>query len=78
MRHHRGVTSALPLILNRLFSGVHCACIPDVPSRFLSDPAVLEHPAVVTAFREVERNLSALYINTTRDGLSFAVVSFVM
>lgn len=50
------------------------ACIPDVPTRLLADPLVLQHPSVLEAFEKMERNLSALY-NTSRDGLSFAVVS---
>ena len=51
------------------------ACIPDFPEKLLSDVAVLQHSAVIAAFEEVARNISALYVNTTRDGLSFAVVS---
>lgn len=53
---------------------VACACIPDYPEKLLSDPAVLKHPSVIAAFENLQRNLSALYINTTRDGLSFALV----
>lgn len=51
------------------------ACVPDLPAKLLSDPAMLQHPAVIAAFEQVQQNLSALYINTTRDGLSIAVVS---
>jgi len=51
------------------------ACVADYPDRLLADSLILKHPAVVAAFDEVGRNLSSLYINTTRDGLSFAVVS---
>lgn len=50
------------------------ACIPDYPEKLLADPAVLRYPAVIAAFEDVERYLSDFYINTTRDGLSFAVV----
>lgn len=51
------------------------ACVPDVHSVLLSNPAVLQNEAVTAAFAEVQQNLSSLFINTTRDGLSFAVVS---
>jgi hypothetical protein len=51
------------------------ACVPDFPERLLADAAVLQHPSIVAAFEEVEREVSSLYINTTRDGLSFAIVS---
>lgn len=54
---------------------VSSACVPDVHSGLISDPAVLEDEAVTAAFAEVQRNLSSLFINTTSDGLSFAVVS---
>jgi hypothetical protein len=57
-----------------LLSVVTCACVPDFADKILSDPLILQHPAVITAFEQVQRNLSALYINTTRDGLSFAIV----
>ncbi|PNS15158.1 hypothetical protein CAC42_8159 [Sphaceloma murrayae] len=50
------------------------SCIPDVPTSLLSEPSILQHPAVVAAFAEVERNLSSLFTGNTRDGLSFAVV----
>jgi hypothetical protein len=54
---------------------VSSACIPDFPTKLLHDSAVLKHPIIVAAFQEVERNLSALFVETTRDGLSFTVVS---
>ncbi|KAF4550746.1 Beta-lactamase-like protein 1 [Elsinoe fawcettii] len=63
----------VPVFLS-LFCSVLSACVPDFSSRLLSDPAILQHPAVVEAFREVERNLSALFTGNTKDGLSFAVV----
>lgn len=50
------------------------ACVPDVALALLSDPRVLKHEAVLLALNEVQRNLSALYKNTTRDGLSVAIV----
>lgn len=65
----------LALLANGIIATVTGACVPDYPEKLLADPAVLQHPAVIVAFEEVGRNLSALYINTTRDGLSFAVVS---
>jgi hypothetical protein len=58
-----------------LTSVVRCACIPEVPHKLLSDPVLLEHPAVVSAFRAIQQNLDELFVNTTRDALSFAVVS---
>ncbi|KAF2729479.1 beta-lactamase/transpeptidase-like protein [Polyplosphaeria fusca] len=66
-------TGAL-LLATQALRFVGAACVPDVPEKILADPAVLQHPAVIAAFRDVERNLSALYVNTTRDGLSFAIV----
>lgn len=57
-----------------MLSFARCACVPDYADKILSDPLVLQHPAVIAAFEQVQRNLSALYVNTTRDGLSFAVV----
>lgn len=51
-----------------------CACVPDFADKILSDPLILQHPAVIAAFKQVQQNLSSLYIDTTRDGLSFAVV----
>lgn len=54
---------------------VHGACVADFPGKLLSDPLVLQHASVVAAFEEVGRNLSSLFVNTTRDALSFAIVS---
>jgi hypothetical protein len=54
---------------------VHGACVADFPDKLLSDPLVLRHASVVAAFEEVGRNLSSLFVNTTRDPLSFAIVS---
>jgi hypothetical protein len=65
------------LLANICFPFALSACVPDVPDILLYDPAVLQHPAVIAAFNEVNRNLSALFVNTTRDGLSFAIVSYL-
>jgi hypothetical protein len=53
---------------------VHGARVADFPEKLLSDPQVLQHASVVAAFKEVGRNLSSLFVNTTRDALSFAIV----
>jgi hypothetical protein len=55
------------------------ACVPDVPEALLAGPQVLNHPVILKAFDEVEKMLQRPYdANTTRDGLSFAIVgSFV-
>ncbi|CAO2652489.1 Nn.00g007720.m01.CDS01 [Neocucurbitaria sp. VM-36] len=62
------------LFASYLVSLVTGACVPDFPEQLLSDATVLQHPAVIAAFEKVERSLSTLYVNTTRDGLSFAVI----
>ncbi|KAF2222544.1 beta-lactamase/transpeptidase-like protein [Elsinoe ampelina] len=62
------------IVFSYLISAVVSSCIPDFPSALLSDSAIAQHPAVVEAFKEVERNLSALFTENTRDALSFAVV----
>jgi hypothetical protein len=62
------------LLAGYFLSFTASACVPDFPEKLLSDPLILEHPSVVTAFEQVQQNLSALYVNTTRDGLSFAIV----
>ncbi|KAH3994760.1 hypothetical protein HBH98_164390 [Parastagonospora nodorum] len=68
------VTNSLLFVASCFTTLVTCACVADYPERSLTDPLILKHPAVVAAFEEVGRNLSSLYINTTRDGLSFAIV----
>lgn len=73
MRHS---LKALVLCSVCVSSGL-AACVPDIPEVLLHDPAILQHPVVVAAFDEVDRNLSALFVNTTRDGLSFAIVSYL-
>jgi hypothetical protein len=67
-------------MLNRLVVAVGCltavvhnTCIADFPDKLLSDPLVLQHASVVAAFEEVGRNVSSLFINTTRDALSVAI-----
>lgn len=62
------------LILSTAVPAVLSSCIPDLPATLLSDPAILQHPSVTAAFKEVERNLSGLFTGTTRDGFSFAIV----
>ncbi|KAH8728077.1 beta-lactamase/transpeptidase-like protein [Phaeosphaeriaceae sp. PMI808] len=62
------------LLASYFIDFVTSACVPDFPEDLLSDSLVLQNPSVSTAFEEVERKLSALYINTTRDGFSFAIV----
>ena len=57
-----------------LASVVDGACIPEVPQKLVSDPTVLGHPAVSSALKAIERNLAELFVNTTEDGLSFAIV----
>lgn len=66
-------------VLAALAGWTGAACVPDVPEALLADPQVLNHPAVLKAFDEVENILQKPYdANTTRDGLSFAIVgSFV-
>jgi hypothetical protein len=72
----RCVLGRSALVLASLFiTFVTPACVPDYLESILADAAVLQHPAVLAAFEDVGKNLSALYVNTTRDGFSFAVVS---
>jgi hypothetical protein len=73
MRHPR--RSELVFLASCFTAIVASACVPDYPERLLADAAVLQHPSVIAALDTVEQTLSALYINTTRDALSFAVVS---
>jgi hypothetical protein len=54
---------------------VRSACVPEVPQKLLSDPAILRHPAIVSAFQAIEQSLDELFVNTTQDGLSFAIAS---
>jgi hypothetical protein len=71
----RLLNNRLLLIASCIVAFVFGACVPDQPDKLLADPAVLQHPSIVTAFEEVGKTLSELYLNTTRDGLSFAIVS---
>ncbi|KAG8629768.1 hypothetical protein KVT40_001387 [Elsinoe batatas] len=70
------LSSFLPdlFIFFYLIPAVISSCIPDFPSALLSDSAIVQHPAVAEAFKEVERNISALFTENTTDALSFAVV----
>lgn len=69
------VLSGLIAVTCSLPSLVNSACIPDFTQRLLSDPDVISHPSLTDAFKEAEKYMSSLFVNTTRDGLSFAVVS---
>ncbi|KAF2646511.1 beta-lactamase/transpeptidase-like protein [Massarina eburnea CBS 473.64] len=62
------------IALSVLLPLVTPACIPDVPRDLLWDPVVLQHPAVTSAFQAVDLALGSLFVHTTRDGLSFAIV----
>ncbi|KAG8164122.1 hypothetical protein KVR01_006040 [Diaporthe batatas] len=80
-RRQRGHDSGLPslvslaAVLSILFCLVSSACVPDVHSSLLSDPAILQDEAVTAAFAQVQQNLSSLFTsNSSSDGLSFAVV----
>lgn len=64
----------LVLIVAVVVPFVASVCVPDVPQKLLADPAVLQHPAVTSALETIEQSLSELFISTTRDGLSFAIV----
>jgi hypothetical protein len=71
----RWPVSSFVLLASDLITIATGACVPDFPEVVLADPAVLQHAAVVAAFKQVGENFTALYGNTTRDGMSFAVVS---
>jgi hypothetical protein len=73
---HRPISSFV-LLASGLIALATGACVPDFPETVLADPAVLQHAAVVAALEQVGKNLTALYGNTTRDGMSFAVVSIL-
>ncbi|KAG6354409.1 hypothetical protein INS49_004426 [Diaporthe citri] len=75
-RRHRSHDSPLVLVAATLafFSCLaSSACIPDVSSGLISDPAILQDEAIIAAFAQVQQNLSSLFTNTTSDGLSFGV-----
>lgn len=77
-RRHRAHDSTLVLVAAILtfFSCLaSSACVPDVHSGLISDPAILQDEAVIAAFAQVQQNISSLFTNTTSDGFSFAVVS---
>ncbi|KZM24715.1 uncharacterized protein EKO05_0007064 [Ascochyta rabiei] len=63
------------LVLATFTNPTIAACVPDVPERVLNDPQILNHAAIIEAFDEVEKALRKPFdANTTRDGLSFALV----
>ncbi|KAJ4290250.1 hypothetical protein N0V90_010465 [Kalmusia sp. IMI 367209] len=68
------VTASGALLVTSLISLSTSACIPDVPQKLLFNPIVLNHPAIALAFQAIETSLDDLFINTTQDGLSFAIV----
>ncbi|KAF1951350.1 beta-lactamase/transpeptidase-like protein [Byssothecium circinans] len=68
------VTRFTALTIGLFIPLVKSACVPNIPEKLLWDPEVLKHPAVTSAFQAVEESLSSLFVNTTRDGLSFAIV----
>lgn len=71
----RSIASHVLVFTSCFFAAAIAACVPDFPEKLLADAAVLRHPSVVAALGEVEQTLSDLFVNTTRDGLSFAIVS---
>lgn len=75
-RHHAHDSSFISVaaVLSIFSCLVSSACVPDVHSSLLSDPAILQDKAVTAAFAQVQQNLSSLFTNSS-DGLSFAVVS---
>ncbi|CAI6340775.1 unnamed protein product [Periconia digitata] len=69
-----GFVVSVALVFGLFGWAVTSACIPDPPNKLLWDPEVLRHPSVVSALESLEGTLEGLFQNTTRDGLSFAVV----
>jgi hypothetical protein len=68
-------SSSCALVLTILARWASAACIPDVPEELLGDSQILDHPAILKAFDEVEKLLQKPYDdNITQDGLSFAIV----
>ncbi|KAH7081058.1 beta-lactamase/transpeptidase-like protein [Paraphoma chrysanthemicola] len=70
----RSIASHVSVFTSCFFAAAIAACVPDFPEKLLADAAVLRHRSVVAALGEVEQTLSDLFVNTTRDGLSFAIV----
>lgn len=63
------------LILSTIAQWTSAACVPDVPETLIANPAVLHHPAIVKAFKNVQHLLQKPYDdNVTRDGLAVAIV----
>lgn len=74
-RSHDSALVVVAAILSIFACVASSACVPDVHSGLISDPAILQDEAIAAAFEQVQQNISSLFINTTSDGLSFAVVS---
>lgn len=74
-RCHDSVAVLVVAVLGIFSCLVSSACVPDVYSGLISDPAILQDEAITAAMAQVQQNLSSLFVNTTTDGLSFAVVS---
>ncbi|KAJ4364771.1 hypothetical protein N0V95_000719 [Ascochyta clinopodiicola] len=69
----RSVLGVLALV--SFTRSTNAACVPDVPESVLDDSETLNHPAILEAFEEVGKALRKPFdANTTRDGLSFAIV----
>ena len=63
------------LILSTIAQWTSAACVPDVPETLIANPAVLNHPAIVKTFKNIEHLLQKPYDdNVTRDGLAVAIV----
>lgn len=61
--------------LTALAGWAGAVCVPDTPEALHVDPQVVNHPAVLKAFDKVGKILQEPYdANSTRDGLSFAIV----
>lgn len=70
----RSIIEVCALVVVTLIRIGSSACVPEVPQKLVSDPTILDHPAITSAFRAIEKNLDGLFVNTTTDGLSFAIV----
>jgi hypothetical protein len=70
----KGVGRLIVLTVGVLARVVAPACVPDAPSKLLWDPEVLRHPSVISALKKLEGTLNGYFKNTTRDGLTVAVV----
>ena len=71
-----GMTTLLrALAASSLIWTSYTACVPEVPQKLLSDPKLLAHPAVISAFESINQYLDKQFENITNDALSFGVVS---